>query len=519
MVTYDRQRMFDSSLRPWVLELDDEAVTLQIRPNVSGPPELGLPARLRTLHIFNPSIASAPADLCPRCSHVVALRADALHQCDASSPLLHREDGMPSIVARNAWFKSTIIAALDQTTVLGWTWLLVEPERQISNLAAPNRWFVPPGVSDDFQPPWGAMSYDARLIGYKGRLFATWLRSCHERQPCDFSVSQLQLTAVPTLDGGLTQFRAWALRPTVSRSRWAQGRNQALFVVRSTLMVQPWLGMVAAFDDLPAKPPRRVRCYARRSLPAWQRRRERVWCGPTPRAHSVVIHEQPLGSLSLLQHEPPAHSSSEALAQSEPRQASIDADGRTHSPTANLIRISSTSAVGSECAALLGVAHVHLGEGHLNRRFHRDRSAPTHRQKAAAEGVHRTVTQTSAQRASAKSSVFMFGYDYQHYFYTLSATPPHHMIGKSASFCIASAQDKQACESIQFISGISLTTSCRDTAQDRDRTLDSKACLLLSYGINDCEAKIGHLALRRVWEMLKPLHNSSGACVDVSSRH
>ena len=100
---YAASLMFDPAMRPSVIKLDAPLTVIDVRPNVSGPPELGLPAAPRVLHTFNPSIAPAPSGLCPRCMYVVSLRADALHQCDSSSPLLKKEAGTPHVVAANAW--------------------------------------------------------------------------------------------------------------------------------------------------------------------------------------------------------------------------------------------------------------------------------------------------------------------------------------------------------------------------------------------------------------------------------
>ena len=91
--------------------------------DISGPPSLGLPARAREMGIFNPSLGAAPANLCPRCAWVAAVRVDPLHQCHEASPLLRPDPRMPKYTAANAWFKGTAIAVLDRDLkVLGWTW-------------------------------------------------------------------------------------------------------------------------------------------------------------------------------------------------------------------------------------------------------------------------------------------------------------------------------------------------------------------------------------------------------------
>ena len=498
---YAAERMFASSaLPPTVLRLDG-LKTLAVRPNVSGPPELGVPASLRRLHTFNPSLAAAPSGLCPRCTHVVALRADALHQCDASSPLWTREAGTPAVVATNAWFKSTILAALDsEQQVLGWTWLLIAPAAQVSTIAARSRWHVAPGVTDDFAPPWGAMSYDARLINYGGRLFATYLRSCHKAQPCDFGVAQLQLRATPTPNGALTRFQAWALPPASSKAPWAQGRNQALFVVGMRLMVQPWLGLIAAFEEQPAVDRRHVHCYEKRPLSTWQRRQEREICGPTARDSVMALERLRLGELRLLYSRGSGVRGSK-VSRDDALDASRDESGHTHSPTANLVRVARISG-GKECAAYLGVGHVHRGDGALNRWHHRpSRSARSAR--ASRRRAGRSLPDGGAHVAAA----FKFGFDYHHYLYTLAAQAPHQMLGKSEPFCVASEQDPLSCERVQFLSGIALMANGSTLGSSTE-----EAHLLVSFGVNDCEAKVGRLPLRRLWEMLRPLPGTAAVC-------
>ncbi len=41
-----------------------------------------------------------------------------------------------------------------------------------------------------------------------------------------------------------------------------------------------------------------------------------------------------------------------------------------------------------------------------------------------------------------------------------------------------------------------------------------RARLLLSYGVNDCEAKVATLSLDRVWAMLKPLGGENDVCLE-----
>ena len=70
------------------------------------------------------------------------------------------------------------------------------------------------------------------------------------------------------------------------------------------------------------------------------------------------------------------------------------------------------------------------------------------------------------------------------------------MLATSAEFCLASPQDAADCESVQFVSGLSLR---REAGEDR---------LLLSCGVSDCEARLVALSLPHV---LQSLHASPSA--------
>ena len=99
----DRYRSSRPSLRPrLILHLPSTPLTVSAWPiHVTGPSSLGQSAsRRRRLHFYNPSISAAPSGLCPRCAYVATLRADVLHQCDASSPL-YGEEGLPRALATN----------------------------------------------------------------------------------------------------------------------------------------------------------------------------------------------------------------------------------------------------------------------------------------------------------------------------------------------------------------------------------------------------------------------------------
>ena len=234
---------------PTVLRLNLTSVHLPLPP-IGGPAWLGAPAGPRVFNTFNPSISLAPGylrRLCSRCAYVMALRADALHQCNASSPLLQRrKKGVRS--RPGASFKGTALLMLDaELGIVEWTWLLARPEDQISISHGSSRWFVQPGVSGGFAPPWGKPSYDTRLPLLKedahivhelthrstGRLLLfnqEHLLATTTCVGCEFQVYQLEVTAQPTEGGGIRHLRVWSRqRFHLQGVKWAQGRNQAVF--------------------------------------------------------------------------------------------------------------------------------------------------------------------------------------------------------------------------------------------------------------------------------------------------
>ena len=85
----------------------------------------------------------------------------------------------------------------------------------------------------------------------------------------------------------------------------------------------------------------------------------------------------------------------------------------------------------------------------------------------------------------------MWGFQYTHFLYALEPHAPFRVIATSREFCLAAEQKDDDCESIQFVSGLSWATGANK--------------LLLSYGVNDCEAKVGELAVDQAWSMLQPL--------------
>ena len=163
------------------------------------------------------------------------------------------------------------------------------------------------------------------------------------------------------------------------------------------------------------------------------------------------------------------------------------------STTANLLHVAKRGAGGKRCAALLGVGHTRRREGDC----------------------------TVARQACFlfKKNVpypFRYGYQYTHFFYTMEPHPPFRLLAASDEFCLSSAQDPSDCESVQFVSGINLEPSepqwRKYAAPGADYELEART-LLLSYGINDCEAKLASLRLERVWAMLRPAEPGGRVCV------
>ena len=93
-----------------------------------------------------------------------------------------------------------------------------------------------------------------------------------------------------------------------------------------------------------------------------------------------------------------------------------------------------------------------------------------------------------------RRSAFRWGSNYTHFVYALAVAPPHALLATSGEWCIASPEQGQ-CESVQFVAGIALEGP---EGHPPDR-------LLLSYGVNDCEARLGSLPLTRLWSSLVPL--------------
>lgn len=191
------------------------------------------------------------------------------------------------------------------------------------------------------------------------------------------------------------------------------------------------------------------------------------------------------------------------------------------STTSNLVRMQRPGDGGTDgaCTLYLGVGHVHRSEGELNKApSKRRRRRGGGRGRAAAELEAAAVARdgggaASPQRGNATThatpgitpATFMWGFHYTHFFYAVEAHAPFRVVATSGEFCLEAAQDKRDCESIQFVSGLALAPSAPTSGAAAGVGSGRGTNLLMSYGVNDCEAKVGSVGLDRVWSMLEPL--------------
>ena len=480
---------------PTTLDLGIRSVAIPLDARTQhkdGRPSL--PVRL-----YNPSVARAPTGLCGRCAFVVAARVDALHQCDASGPLLSGRRAR----AQN-YFQGTAIALLDaELRVLGWTWLINSPSFQLApdSAAARRAGCVPLGSADgnlSGAVPWSKQTYDSRLLHVDGRILITYM--CHS---CKFSVSQLHLTASRTDGGGLVGLRAWCdVRHTwLDGVAWLDGRNQALFVFRpprvgrgrgrageqrpAQLMVQSRLGLSGRLGAIEWRTRRPFACPATRAswrLPPQLHNCQAdpllAKCGPHPPGARLTLEKMATRADAFLE-----------LNETKRIARRLRAAGHYGglSLTSNLVLAPAAAPDGSRCDVYLGVAHLHRGEGAVNR--------------------HRYGRKPQAGRLGPRAKQpFAFGYRYTHFWYALSVTPPFHTVAASAEFCLESPQTAADCESIQFVSGLELV----EPGPAGRRAADNRT-LLVSYGVNDCEGRLGRLPLQQVLSALRPLRPRSDA--------
>ena len=94
----------------------------------------------------------------------------------------------------------------------------------------------------------------------------------------------------------------------------------------------------------------------------------------------------------------------------------------------------------------------------------------------------------------------------------MMATPPFRLLATSNEWCIGSAQAPGDCESVQFVSGIELEARAGAGDAGSEHEAPAGERLLMSYGINDCEAKLAKMPMDKVWAMLRPLKGEEGVC-------
>ena len=111
-----------------------------------------------------------------------------------------------------------------------------------------------------------------------------------------------------------------------------------------------------------------------------------------------------------------------------------------------------------------------------------------HRHRSA--GDCRTYTVCSLKQFRRSASAFRWGSQYSHFFYALEASAPFSLLATSNEFCLGTSADGTDCESVQFVSGLAL---------------DPEGDFVLSFGVNDCEAKVGVVGRERVWRSLRPM--------------
>lgn len=254
-------------------------------------------------------------------------------------------------------------------------------------------------------------------------------------------------------------------------------------------MVQPWMGIVASFG-----------APMFRTQPTTCRKGSVRLCGATPAGTHLSLERvgnertkggggenAGFGWLELL-----GNNSHAALS-----RAAVG--GFRLSTTSNLVRVSRKSG----CVLHLGVGHVHRSEGELNRKMAMIEDLENGQGNASAAAWRRLVRRRRRQlgqpgeTSAGGGETFKWGFQYTHFLYALEPYPPFRVVATSREFCIAAEQNATDCESIQFVSGLTVARG--------------GSTLILSYGVNDCEAKASGLPLGRVWDMLQPLDHLEGS--------
>ena len=167
-----------------------------------------------------------------------------------------------------------------------------------------------------------------------------------------------------------------------------------------------------------------------------------------------------------------------------PRSASDSTVLRpTLSTTAHLVRIARPDDPFGD--ALLGI-------GHLHRRPSND---------------NHTWTRATLGYGRRPDATFRFASQYTHFWYALQPQPPFRLIAMSGEFCMVTQTGSDDCESVQFVGG--LAGASRSTSHyfgvEMSPTSAEHRDIVMSWGANDCEAKVGRISVKRVWEMMRAL--------------
>jgi hypothetical protein len=112
-------------------------------------------------------------------------------------------------------------------------------------------------------------------------------------------------------------------------------------------------------------------------------------------------------------------------------------------------------------------------------------------------------TAARLRRKLAREQPFAFGFRYTHFWYALATKPPFGVVAASGEFCLAAPQDAADCESVQFISGLGRELARPSATADHAGGSGEADKLLLTYGVNDCEARLATLPTEVVWSMLE----------------
>eukprot|EP00746_Dinoflagellata_sp_MGD_P134814 gnl/MRDRNA2_/MRDRNA2_68704_c0_seq1.p1 gnl/MRDRNA2_/MRDRNA2_68704_c0~~gnl/MRDRNA2_/MRDRNA2_68704_c0_seq1.p1 ORF type:complete len:198 (+),score=36.14 gnl/MRDRNA2_/MRDRNA2_68704_c0_seq1:697-1290(+) len=111
--------------------------------------------------------------------------------------------------------------------------------------------------------------------------------------------------------------------------------------------------------------------------------------------------------------------------------------------------------------------------------------------------MHMHTDPTFTSYGWSGSNSFLFGSGYTQRFFKLSAKPPFLIKAVGEQFCLKREDGK--CESVQMVMSMMLT---------------SKDEILVSYGVNDCEARFASFSLSRILEQLSPVPDG-GRAADV----